>query len=78
MVAVIGHGVNLKAQAPSAATYLGFDRNDYPGDENLPLLRQTFSYTGFWLNSPPGEKSNTWTGKRQALAIGGFRISPAL
>lgn len=26
-------------------TYLGFDRNDYPGDANLSTLRQTFSYT---------------------------------
>lgn len=73
MVAVIGHGVNIKAQTGSpASTYLGFDRNDYPGDENLPLLRQTFSYTGYWLNPPLGERSNTWTGKRQALQSAGF------
>jgi hypothetical protein len=56
----------------SAASYLGFDRNDYPGDENLPLLRQTFSYSGYWLNSPLGEKINTWVGKRQTLQSAGF------
>ena len=55
-----------------ASTYLGFDRNDYPGDENLKGLRQTFSYAGFWLNHPPGEKTNTWTGKRQAMQSAGF------
>ena len=55
---------------PSA--YLGFDRNDYPGDENLKPLRQTFSYAGFWLNHPPGEKTNTWAGKRQTLQSAGF------
>lgn len=56
----------------SVSTYLGFDRNQYPGDENLPLLRQTFSFAGFWLNRPPGEQTNTWTGKRQTLQSAGF------
>lgn len=53
-------------------TYLGFDRNDYPGDQNLKTLRQTFSYTGYWLNNPPGENSNSWVGKRQVLQSAGF------
>ncbi len=44
----------------------------YPGDENLQLLRETFSYAGFWLNPPPGEKTNTWSGKRQPLQSAGF------
>ena len=54
------------------SAYLGFDRNDYPGDANLKSLRQTFSYAGFWLNHPPGGKSNTWTGKRETLQSAGF------
>jgi hypothetical protein len=57
------------AQAPS---YLGFDRNVYPGDANLKALHQTFSYTGYWLNNPPGEKTNTWTGHRAAVESAGF------
>jgi len=57
---------------PNAASYLGFDRNDYPGDEILPALRQTFSYAGFWLNNPPGAHSNSWTGKRQLIQSAGF------
>ena len=36
------------------------------------MLRQTFSYAGFWLNRPPGEKTNTWTGKRQTVQAAGF------
>jgi hypothetical protein len=56
----------------SAATYLGFDRNTYPGDANLKALHQTFSYTGYWLNNPPGEKTNTWTGHRAAVESAGF------
>jgi hypothetical protein len=52
--------------------YLGFDRNDYPGDGNLKALRQTFSYAGYWLNNPPGEKTNTWAGHRPAVESAGF------
>jgi hypothetical protein len=53
-------------------SYLGFDRNDYPGDANLKVLRQTFSYTGYWLNNPPGENANSWMGKRGVLESAGF------
>jgi hypothetical protein len=53
-------------------TYLGFDRNKYPGDAALGSLRQTFSFCGYWLNEPPGETSNTWKGKREVLTSIGF------
>ena len=52
--------------------YLGFDRNDYPGDEALSTLRRTFSFTGYWLNPPPGAAQNSWTGKRTVLRQAGF------
>jgi len=52
--------------------YLGFDRNDYPDDVDMKALHQTFSYTGYWLNNPPGEKINTWTGHRAAVESAGF------
>lgn len=52
--------------------YLGFDRNEYPGDANLKTLKQTFAYTGYWLNNPPGEKSNSWAGHRAAVEAAGF------
>ena len=54
------------------ATYLGFDRNVYPGDANLKALHQSFSYTGYWLNNPPGEHSNTWTGHRAVVESTGL------
>jgi hypothetical protein len=60
---------SLQAQTPA---YLGFDRNAYPGDANLKALHETFSYTGYWLNHPPGEKTNSWTGHRAAVASAGF------
>jgi hypothetical protein len=59
------------AQAQTAV-YLGFDRNDYPGDADLKILRQTFSYSGYWLNNPPGEHSNSWSGRRAAVESAGF------
>jgi hypothetical protein len=52
--------------------YLGFDRNDYPGDSSLKLLRGKFSFAGFWLNNPPGANSNSWTGKRRVVQELGF------
>jgi len=53
-------------------SYLGFDRNDYPGDDSLNELHKAFDYTGYWLNSPPGAKANTWIGKRNRLQTVGF------
>jgi hypothetical protein len=52
--------------------YLGFDRNDYPGDANLPALRKSFAFTGYWLGNPPGESSNSWHGKRTTVERAGF------
>ena len=66
-VFVLGVGTAGRAQ-----TYLGFDRNQYPGDQNLSALRQTFSFAGYWLNHPPGEDSNTWAGKRKVIGSAGF------
>jgi len=64
------HATN-QVEAPSRA-YLGFDRNQYPGDAALGSLRQTFSFCGYWLNVPPSENSNTWKGKREVLTSSGF------
>jgi hypothetical protein len=52
--------------------HLGFDRNHYPGDENLKALHQTFAYAGYWLNNPPGENRNSWIGHRGAVESAGF------
>jgi len=60
------------SSAQDPTPYLGFDRNDYPGDASLQLLHRTFSYAGYWLNNPPGESTNGWDGKRQTLESVGF------
>lgn len=52
--------------------HLGFDRNDYPGDAALPALRKHFAFTGYWLNNPPGETTNSWQGKRETVLRAGF------
>jgi hypothetical protein len=56
----------------SPTSYLGFDANDYPGDAALPQLRRSFSFTGYWLNIPPGADANPWVGKRPVLLKNGF------
>ena len=60
--------------APESArrSYLGFDRNIYPGDLAVPILHKTFVFTSYWLSPPPGEKTNTWLGKREFLRSQGF------
>ncbi len=52
--------------------FVGFDRNEYPGEEALPLLRKSYSFASYWLSPPPGEKSNSWIGKRGVLQSQGF------
>lgn len=55
-----------------AQPHLGFDRNVYPGDENLSALHQKFAFMSYWLNNPPGAKSNSWVGKRATVNKAGF------
>jgi hypothetical protein len=63
---------DASARPGAQAGYLGFDRNDYPGDANLQTLHQIFSYSGYWLNKPPGATRNSWIGKRKNLQNAGF------
>jgi hypothetical protein len=59
-------------QTRQSSNYLGFDRNTYPGDAAMGELRKTFSFTGYWLNAPPGAASSTWLGKRKVIRDRGF------
>lgn len=70
ILTLISAGAFRSSRPP--ATHLGFDRNDYPGDENLPALRQSFAFTSYWLNNPPGASVNGWRGKRAILERAGF------
>ncbi len=56
----------------SARAFLGFDRNIYPGDDAMKSLRRDFAFTGYYLSPPPGEKANTWAGKREFVRSLGF------
>ena len=62
----------LAGPARAQKTYFGFDKNGYPGDDLLPRLHETFAYTGYWLNDPPGMHSNPWAGKRAVVRAAGF------
>jgi hypothetical protein len=64
--------MTLAVNAQAQSSYLGMDRNDYPGDQAMKSLRQTFAFTGYWLNNPPAEKQNTWQGHRKTLEAMGY------
>jgi hypothetical protein len=69
--------VSHRQRSDAEHAYLGFDLNDYPGDQALPVLRQHFSFAGYWLNNPPGEEhasaqTNSWQGKRDLFIRNGF------
>src|SRR5882762_10522302 len=57
---------------PPLTDFVGFDRNDYPGDDAMAGLKAQFAYTGYWLTPPPGEKTNGWVGKRAVLRAQGY------
>jgi hypothetical protein len=63
---------SVQAASNPSRSYLGFDRNIYPGDAALPVLRKTFTFASYWLSAPPGEKTNSWLGKRELLRSQGF------
>lgn len=64
--------LGLGGEAFGQGGQLGFDRNDYPGDLALPVLRGHFAFAGYWLNAPPEERASSWLGHREALVRAGF------
>jgi glycoside hydrolase-like protein len=62
----------LAIAAQAQLTYLGMDRNDYPGEAAMVALHKTFAFTGYWLNNPPGANRNTWRGNRASLEKMGY------
>src|SRR6267143_2586366 len=72
LVAFGGHRQANSHSDEIPRAYLGFDRNIYPGDAALPVLRKTFTFTGYWLSPAPGERTNTWLGKHKLLHSRGF------
>jgi hypothetical protein len=67
-----GSSANQGSEIIQPRAYLGYDLNEYPGDDALPVLRKTFSFSSYWLGPPPGEKQTTWKGKRALLKAQGF------
>jgi glycoside hydrolase-like protein len=65
-------GKETRTGSEASEAYLGFDRNEYPGDAALPMLRKSFEFSGYWLGTPPGEKTNSWRGKHEQLRSQGF------
>jgi Domain of unknown function (DUF1906) len=67
IAALVMRGDSSFAQMDSRHGYLGFDRNDYPGDAAMSELRNVFSFAGYWLTPTPGAKTNSWNGKRKIM-----------
>ena len=65
-------GAQRKRSVPVVHSYVGFDANNYPGDERLPALRKQFAFVGYWLTNPPGAHQNPWAGKRNILLRNDF------
>jgi len=72
LVSLLAAASAVAQQSSQVPTYLGFDRNNYPGDDALPVLRKSFSFASYWLSFPPGSKKNNWTGKRALFEQQGF------
>ena len=74
MIAVGMAGAGAQGQGAAAGPmHVGFDRNEFPANEATLLeLRRRFEFVGYWLNAPPGEKTNSWAGKRDQLKMHGF------
>jgi hypothetical protein len=64
--------LNLASIGSAQRVYLGFDKNDYPGDAAMVTLRKSFRYSSYWLNNPPGFDHNPWVGKRSLIKQQGF------
>jgi hypothetical protein len=73
LLCLAGWGANVPlAQRDAARAYLGFDRNEYPGDAGMGELRKQFAFAGYWLTAAPGAKTNSWAGKRKVMEAQGY------
>lgn len=72
ILSVAARGPQASQNQAQKLSYFGFDRNIYPGDAAMKVLRKDFSFTGYWLSPPPGEKQTTWEGKRELLRSLGY------
>jgi hypothetical protein len=72
--AAVSAGAPVEPAGASAdeKSFVGFDRNTYPGDARLAELHKYFAFAGYWLNNPPGAQQNTWVGHRAAMVRAGF------
>jgi hypothetical protein len=63
---------SASGQSDRVSGFLGFDRNDYPGDAAMADLRKEFAFSGYWLTPAPGGTMNSWAGKRKSLEAQGY------
>jgi len=64
--------VDAIAGLSAGGGYVGFDRNEYPGDDTMAAMKKQFAFVGYWLTVPPGAMFNQWVGKREVLKQQGW------
>jgi Domain of unknown function (DUF1906) len=60
------------AVGATSGGFVGFDRNEYPGDDTMAAMKKQFAFVGYWLTVPPGAMFNQWVGKRELLKQQGW------
>jgi hypothetical protein len=63
---------SVNSGQPAGKQFVGFDRNEYPGDATMAAMHKTFAFTGYWITVPPGAMFNQWKGKRETLKQQGW------
>ena len=71
-LSVTADGRKPQSPAPSTHSFLGFDRDIYPGDAAFQTFKKTFAFSGYWLSPPPTGKVTSWIAKRDFLRAAGF------
>ena len=70
--AAVVQSVGAAAVGATNNGFVGFDRNEYPGDDTMAAMKKQFAFVGYWLTVPPGAMFNQWVGKRELLKQQGW------
>lgn len=54
----------------------GFDASQYPGVNNMRVLRRYFDFCGFYLGPAPSHRDTGWMSHRDELQRMGYRLMP--
>ncbi len=63
------------AATPAAVSHAGFDTSQYPGDNRMPIWKESspYEFVGYYLRSPC-HQNTSWMGKRATLTAMGWNL----